>query len=113
MWAFWPPDTPAETMAAHTGEGRGIWIPHQVEELQDFDADSDDETRRPEAEEDSEEDGTLSSEEVEDVESDEEHDTKVTSTWSKFSALVVDTGGDDEDEDEDDEAEDDERDSDH
>lgn len=90
-WAFWPPDTPQETISSELNEeGLGIWIPKA--KLLDVESDQ-------ESEDEGEDAGKgASSEEEVDSDMDEEVDENnaTTSVIGRFGALAVSDESDDE-----------------
>lgn len=90
-WAFWPPETPQETLSSEVSEaGLGIWIPQGKL----LDAGSDQESE--EEGEDASAKGASSEEEMDSdvVEEVDENDAK-TSVIGRFGALAVSDESDD------------------
>ncbi|KAF8078905.1 hypothetical protein FPV67DRAFT_84130 [Lyophyllum atratum] len=102
-WAFWPPGTEVETIAAHMEEpGAGLWIPRATVE----DGETEEESDNDEGE-DTEADSAASDsqEEIDEDVSDDDHEEGINKgalTASRFEGLTIDdVGGDDDEEDED------------
>lgn len=103
-WAFWPPDTPLETVEAQHEPGLGIWIPQGNEadfEISEGEHDAQPEVDATDSEEDEVEESSDESEDGE-VESDVDNGTHplVSAGTSRFAALQLGADGD-EDEDND------------